>query len=385
MYYKLLLWCFFLTCWFRLPAQSPVLYSDKVTVQDYDPLVTQENRPSPQVVFTDFKIFNQSNSRLLQEKNIRLGYGQNYFTVEFAAPGYAAGNTLRYSYKLEGRDREWIDIGPRNTLEFSNLEPKDYILKVKVVDAGLQQKAVASLYITIIPPVWQQWWFFAICGFSVGVIFYLIYRYRFDQLLKQQAIRNKIAQDLHDNVGSTLSSISVYSQVARIYQQQGRSKELEQALQKISETSVEMISEMNDIVWTINPRHDSMDTILQRMESFARPLLASKGIQFHFEVDPGVQQLNLEMTKRKNFYLIYKEAVNNALKYAQCSNLWVKVGVRQHHLFLVTTDDGIGFDPEKAHVEAAQSLSGAGRSTVWPVKAPRCTCGSRSPKNFNGC
>lgn len=337
MYHKLLLWCFCLTCWFRLPAHPP-----------------------PQVFFTDFKIFNQSNRELLLEKNIRLGYGQNYFTVEFSAPDLAASRTLRYFYMLEGRDHEWIDIGTRNTLEFSNLEAKEYVLKVKAVNAGLQRDGIATLYITVIPPVWQQWWFFAICGFSVGVIFYLIYRYRFDQLLKQQAIRNKIAQDLHDNVGSTLSSISVYSQVARIYQQQGRSKELEQALEKISATSVEMISEMNDIVWTINPRHDSMDTILQRMESFARPLLASKGIQFHFEVDPGVKQLNLEMTRRKNFYLIYKEAVNNALKYAQCSNLWVKIGVRQHHLFLVATDDGIGFDPEKAHVEAAQSLSGNG-------------------------
>ncbi|MDF2193618.1 sensor histidine kinase [Paraflavitalea sp. CAU 1676] len=326
----------------------------------FDPIGVRETRQTPQVFFTDFKVFNESNSELLQEQHIRLRYGQNYFTVEFAAPDYSASRSLHYSYMLEGRDRDWIDIGSRNTLEFSNLEAKDYVLKVRATAAGLRNEEVATLLITIIPPVWQRWWFYALCGFSIGVIFYFIYKYRFDQLLKQQAIRNKIAQDLHDNVGSTLSSISVYSQVAKIYHEQNRGKDLKQALEKISETSVEMISEMNDIVWTINPRHDSMDTILQRMESFARPLLASQGIHFHFEVDPGVNMLNLEMTRRKNFYLIYKEAINNALKYAQCKNLWVKIGVRQHHLFLVATDDGIGFDPATVQLETAQSLSGNG-------------------------
>ncbi|WP_315818376.1 sensor histidine kinase [Paraflavitalea speifideaquila] len=121
-----------------------------------------------------------------------------------------------------------------------------------------------------------------------------------------------------------------------------------------------MISEMNDIVWAINPRHDSMETILQRMESFARPLLASKDIVFHFEVEPGIRQVNLEMTRRKNFYLIFKEAVNNALKYAGCRNLRVRIGLRHHQLELEVKDDGRGFDLKTAPIYASQSLSGNG-------------------------
>jgi signal transduction histidine kinase len=121
------------------------------------------------------------------------------------------------------------------------------------------------------------------------------------KLLKRQAIRNKIAQDLHDNVGSTLSSISVYSQVAKIYKQQEKHDSLRDTLEKISSTSSEMISEMNDIVWAINPRNDNMETILNRMESFARPLLASQEIQFHFSFDASIKNLVLEMTKRKEF------------------------------------------------------------------------------------
>jgi signal transduction histidine kinase len=100
--------------------------------------------------------------------------------------------------------------------------------------------------------------------------------------MKRQAIRNKIAQDLHDSVGSTLSSISVYRQVAKIQHAKGNYTELDKVVQKIGDTSTEMISEMNDIVWTINPRNDSMEKILQRMESFAKPLLQTKNIAFCF-------------------------------------------------------------------------------------------------------
>jgi signal transduction histidine kinase len=193
-----------------------------------------------------------------------------------------------------------------------------------------------------------------------ALVIYAIYRYRINQLLKQQAIRNKIAQDLHDNVGSTLSSISVYSQVAKIYHDQERKAELQQTLEKISETSGEMISEMNDIVWAINPRNDQMDIILQRMESYARPLLAARSIVFHFAADPEVNALNLEMTRRKNFYLIFKEAVNNALKYADCNNLWVDISIGQHQLELEVKDDGLGFDKEKVQIYASKSMSGNG-------------------------
>jgi signal transduction histidine kinase len=226
--------------------------------------------------------------------------------------------------------------------------------------AGIWNDKIATLQLVIIPPFWKSWWFYLLCALLTALIIYAIYRYRINELLKRQAIRNKIAQDLHDNVGSTLSSISVYSQVAKIYNNQEKSGDLQQTLEKISATSSEMISEMNDIVWAINPRNDSMNTILQRMESFARPLLASQGIAFHFEADPNVNQLNLEMTKRKNFYLIYKEAVHNALKYSSCTSLSVKISLKHHHLELSVKDNGVGFDLEKVQIHASQSLSGNG-------------------------
>jgi signal transduction histidine kinase len=195
----------------------------------------------------------------------------------------------------------------------------------------------------------------------IAAAIYAFYRYRINELLKRQAIRNKIAQDLHDSVGSTLSSISIYSQVAKIQKEKGNYAEMAEVVQKISTTSTDMISEMNDIVWSINPRNDSMQKILQRMESFAKPLLQSKNLAFEFNYDAGVLQVNLTMEQRKNFYLIFKEIVNNVLKYSGAGNLQVSVKMgSRHNLTLVATDDGVGFDVEEMKVLAAKSLSGNG-------------------------
>jgi signal transduction histidine kinase len=183
---------------------------------------------------------------------------------------------------------------------------------------------------------------------ALAGIVYAFYRYRINELLKRQAMRNKIAQDLHDNVGSTLSSISVYSQVAKIYHNQKKQDDLEQTLEKIGTASSEMISELNDTVWAINPRNDHMSVILQRMESFARPLLAAKGIKFHFAYDENLMHVNLSMEKRKNFYLIYKEAINNTLKYAECQNLFVTLKLKRAQLVMRIEDDGKGFDVKKS-------------------------------------
>jgi ligand-binding sensor domain-containing protein/signal transduction histidine kinase len=167
---------------------------------------------------------------------------------------------------------------------------------------------------------------------------------RIFKYLTEEKLRTQIAQDLHDNMGSTLSSISVYGQIAKIYHQQQRQDELEQTLNKINETSGDMIAEMNDTVWAINPRNDNMDAILQRMESFAKPLLASKNINFDFQYDDNLSDVHMEVTKRKNFYLIFKETINNVIKYADCNYVNVHIKQSGHYFYMIIRDNGKGFN-----------------------------------------
>jgi len=303
----------------------------------------------PKVFFTDFKVFDNSHSELLSNDVIRLQYDQNYFTIEFSAPDFANG-PVEYSYKLEGFDNEWVPAGHRNSVSYSNLEGGNYVFKVRPFgnrDKWNEEYAVIS--IKIIPPFWKRGWFFVLCMIAIVTAIYGVYRYRINELLKRQAIRNKIAQDLHDNVGSTLSSISVYSQVAKIYHQQKKNDNLQETLEKIGSTSSEMISEMSDIVWTINPRHDDVKKILEKMQSFAGPLLAAKDIRLGFEHDREAEKHSLSMEKRKNFYMSFKEAINNVIKYSEAKKVNVKIIMSNRQTMRMTVeDDGKGFEINQA-------------------------------------
>lgn len=314
----------------------------------FNPDSIREERTKPAVHLTNFWIFNNAYGHLLFQDEIRLKHRDNYFTIEFTAPDFSNGTNINYSYMLEGFNTDWVDAAGRNYISFSNLEGGEYTFKVRASNlAGTWNEEYASVKIVIIPPFWKTPWFYFLCAIVVAGAVYIIYRYRINELLKRQAIRNKIAQDLHDNVGSTLSSISVYSQVAKIYHQQERKDDLQGTLEKISSASSEMISELNDTVWAINPRNDNMEIILQRMESFARPLLAAQNISYHFNYDKNIVSVNLDMENRKNFYLIFKEGINNALKYSDSKNLEMKIEQKGNWIFMEIKDDGKGFDLTK--------------------------------------
>lgn len=318
----------------------------------------------PPVYLTDFKIFNDSHSDLLQQKHVSLNYTKNYFSIEYAAPEFG-GDNIQYSYMLAGVDKTWNNVGKRNFASYSNLKGGDYTFMVKASNwKGVFGDKVTALQITIIPPFWTRWWFYLLCAVIIAATAYLIYRYRINELLKRQAIRNGIAQDLHDSVGSTLSGISVYSEVARIYSEQNKSEQLKELLTTIGSTANEMISEMSDIVWAINPKNDHVSSIVKRMESYAKPLCTAKKINFIFDCDQKIETLNLGMHQRKNFYLIFKEAVNNALKHAACSIIKVNISYKRNVLELNIQDDGIGFDNQAVQDPSVRTLSGNGLSNI---------------------
>jgi signal transduction histidine kinase len=193
---------------------------------------------------------------------------------------------------------------------------------------------------------------------------YIFVRYKKQSKLKaeEKMLKERLAisQDLHDNIGSTLSSIAVYSEVAKIQGEKNGQQNMHELLEKISSTSNEMVTEMNDIVWAINPRNDSMEKIIQRMESFAKPLAAARNMQFDLSYDEAVLLLPLPMDKRKNFYLIFKEAVNNSIKYSGAKLINANISVQENSLLLKVTDDGVGFKPEVEMNADKSSLCGNG-------------------------
>ncbi len=172
----------------------------------------------------------------------------------------------------------------------------------------------------------------------------LINRYRIMNRTKRQLelerMRQGIARDLHDDIGSTLSSINIMSQLAL-----NESGESAHQLKKIVAQSANMMETMSDIVWSINPDNDSVEQMIHKMKEFAGEILEPRNIDYHFEVGAGANLILLSAEKRKNLFLIYKEAVNNAAKYSEGNKVDVLLHRENGTLQLTVRDNGKGFEP----------------------------------------
>ncbi len=181
----------------------------------------------------------------------------------------------------------------------------------------------------------------------------LINRYRVmnrtKRLLEIEKVRNNIARDLHDDMGSALSSINILSQVALV-EKNGNTQSY---LQRIGDQSARMMEDMGDMVWSINPRNDSMSQVLIRMREFASEIFELKNIEYQFS-EKDIENLILNADQRKNLFLIYKEAINNAAKYSQATNVEINIQQQDHTLIMSIKDNGQGFDEQK--VKAGNGL-----------------------------
>jgi signal transduction histidine kinase len=184
-------------------------------------------------------------------------------------------------------------------------------------------------------------------------IIYSIYKYRINQLKKLLAIRTKISQDLHDEIGSTLTSINILSKVSQNNLEKDKSKASE-LLQKISEQSADMQQSMSDIVWSIRPDNDKMENLVIRMREYLGQTAEARNMQVQFSADEKILNENLSMQHRQHIFLIFKEAVNNAVKYSEGKTVTVFLGRENSHIRLSVKDDGMGFN--SARVTSSSGL-----------------------------
>jgi two-component sensor histidine kinase len=300
-------------------------------------------RKKPGIVHYSFiKLDNRELSvdSLLEEGGLTVKYDR-YNSIQTAFSDHSVFNANRTSYQFalyKGGDTVWNTINEKPEVTFSDLSAGRYQLLVRAANAyDDYSEKISALKITVLPPYWQTWWFRALILILVLLLIYGVYRYRLMQLVKLQRIRNNIASDLHDDIGSTLNSISIYSEVAR--QQAGKDIP---ALDLIGTNSRKIIESMSDIVWTINPENDSFERIIVRMRSFAHQLFKAKKVEYSFEADDKLNVIALPMQVRKNFYLVFKEAVTNILKYSEATRVSIMLREVNSAILLAIRDNGKG-------------------------------------------
>lgn len=300
----------------------------------------------PDVTLTDFKLFNTyiPLDSLLALEKISLQPDQNSLTFYFSSLSYTQQDKLLYYFKMDGVDKEWSKAENELAANYSTLSPGDYTFNVKCINMqGVESANITTLDLTILPRFYQTWWFFIIIVLFLGGLTYTFYRQRLTKLLAVERIRNKVARDLHDDVGSTLSTINILSSMAKTKLLTDPVKTSEY-ISKITDNSQYMMEAMDDIVWSIKPNNDNMQKIVARMREYASSILEPKDIGIDFHIDEKIFDLRLDMETRRDVFLIFKETVNNCAKYSQCSEIKINIKHESKYLTISIYDNGKGFD-----------------------------------------
>lgn len=239
-------------------------------------------------------------------------------------------------------DTSWSKPSNLHTVSYASLQPGNYRFEVRTLGWNEEWSAPPNFLFMIRPPYWQTWWFYSLIGLLILLLFYVLYRYRISQLRILHNIRDRIATDLHDDIGATLTNINMLSEISRKNLEQPR--EAEKFLNRITEEVTDSGQALNDIIWSVNSRNDSMEETLARMRRYAAELFDNSKTTCHLNLDQSVTGKKLNMEQRRDVYLIYKESMNNIYKHASADNVWMDVQLQKGKLHLKIKDDGKGFD-----------------------------------------
>lgn len=313
-----------------------------------------KNNPfSPPVAITDFRIFDQSvpistagsGASPIAENpetsgKIVLSHEQNVFSFQFAALDYTAPQKNRYQYRLDGVDRDWVYSENRRSASYAHVPPGDYLFQVRGSNNdGVWSPLETKVLIVITPPFWETWWFRLLLTALVLGLLYLLHRYRVARALEMEQLRVRIASDLHDDLGSTLTRISLHSE---IIQSTADAQKISRSSKKIGDMSREIVTSLSDIVWSIDARNDTVGDLLDRMRQFAQSILTPQEIKLSFQtrgLDPEAMVL---VDIRQNIYLIFKEAINNIARHSDATEVAVDISRTADCFILQIADNGKG-------------------------------------------
>lgn len=301
------------------------------------------NREQPRLSISRLWVMDVAADMLLLKNKLTLSYEQNFLKFYISSNCFSVNEQIRYDYLLEGIDNNWRSNGNNPLIIYTNLPPGNYKLHVKAINSSGIEGGQIILPVIIAPPFYKTSWFYGLLILIIASILYAIYRYRINNLIAIQEMRNKIARDLHDDIGSTLGSINLFSQVANVKLTQQKLEEVKPILEKIGASSREIIDKTGDAVWAINPSNDTIRNLYLRMEAYAAELLGAANIQFKIGYDNSIENTSIDMVQRKNIFLIYKEAIHNIIKYAAAAEVNITLTKHAGKIQLLVRDNGKGF------------------------------------------
>ncbi len=306
----------------------------------------------PPLVFIDDVYINYNRS--VKEELNKLQPNTESIQINYGGISFIHEKNIKFKYLLEGIGEEWIYVGNRSQVSFTHLPYGNYTFKVKsITPDGIESKDYAYLNFTILPYYWQTLWFkilsaLVIIGLISIFVFYTVQRKYRRKLLALEAEaalereRIRISKDMHDELGASLTKISLLSDLAKMHLADNFN--LENDLQKISEASRNVALTLDEIVWAVNPKNDTLEKTIFYIVQYIEEYLSSTEIEFDIHIPDTIPEHFVHAELRQNLFLTIKEAVNNVVKHSVASVLALFVSIENSHIDISLEDNGKGID-----------------------------------------
>lgn len=307
------------------------------------PLVRKQSESPPLKTFIT-AIVTDDSERVSTLRSTEHAYASIPSRIKFIFTTFSFQSSVRYLTRLDGYDEDWSIPSTENSRQYTNLSPGTYRFRVKAVDDFLDRRSIECSYtITIPAPFYQTWWFaFLLCVMLSSVV-YIGHRIRVRGRKRLEQIRRKIAIDLHDEVGSTLASVSMLSAVVEKALPRDQ-MDVAKKIAQIGTTSRSVVGLLRDIVWSLHPEYDSMSDLYQKLSDMIEEQSDMHNIEILLTFPMELQGRMLRQDLRRNLYLIAREAIHNAIKHSRCSTINVHFSEKQKKLVMSIADNGISFD-----------------------------------------
>jgi signal transduction histidine kinase len=299
---------------------SPLLFFDKI-------LIKTQNAEIDTIDLTIKKIIVPDN--VLQTK------------IMFTALNWSSPEKINYKYRIVEKGKDWIDLNNVNFITLIGLSPGTYHLQVKAANEDGVWSEPKELILTFEPKWFQTKLFYLLIVLAIAAILYALYRYRISQIKKQHEIRKNIATDLHDDLGSTLNSVKVFTNLAISGVKQ------EESLQQVKDNLTEATVSLRDMIWVLDDSLDTVDELITRLKQFAIPVAAASNIEAIIKAESDVNSRQLTKEEKRNLFLICKEAINNSIKYSGASRIDVDIAASGKKIQIVVADNGKGFNMDE--------------------------------------
>jgi ligand-binding sensor domain-containing protein/anti-sigma regulatory factor (Ser/Thr protein kinase) len=274
---------------------------------------------------------------LVQPGLLKIPSDPEQVSFSISGIGYSPTKDYRCEYKIKELNDKWIAIKNNNMLVLTGIPTGVYHIEARVSNEPGTWNNSDVFVFEILPKWYQTIWFKILVAFIVMVILYIIYRYRVKQILKVERIRQKLSSDLHDDIGSTLNSVNIYAKMASLQ------PENNEYLMRIREGVQSAITGVRDIIWILDKDSETISSVFNRISAFSQPLIQAAGCKLQTNIDEPLNHYTLANEEKRNVYLVIKEAMNNCIKYSDCSNIHLTAEKKNNLLIIAVTDDGKGF------------------------------------------